>query len=304
MVSTRIEDPYDAIVSALLSETQAEALLAPVGFADWRAAQRCLQRMAVAQEERQALAALLPNLLGALAETAGPDRVLVDLDRLVHRVAEPVALWAALHTDPGLMHELVTLFAGSQFLTEILLREPEHLWGLRQCRSLPNLKDRERVYAEAEAAVEPWGPYETQAGSLPAIEALRRYQHSEYLRVGTCDLLGLLDVPSVTTQLSYLADGLVRLCLKIASATSGRPPDGFVVIGLGKLGGEELNYSSDIDLLFLAEADAASYIHLGEQLIDALARVTAEGFLYRVDMRLRPWGHTGALVSSLAGYMR
>ena len=78
---------------------------------------------------------------------------------------------------------------------------------------------------------------------------------------------------------------------------------GFVVIALGKLGGEELNYSSDIDLLFLASDNARDYLRLGQRLIEALASMTPEGFLYRVDMRLRPWGQDGTLVTSLDHYL-
>ena len=68
---------------------------------------------------------------------------------------------------------------------------------------------------------------------------------------------------------------------------------------MGKLGGQELNYSSDIDFLFLAGAASPEITRVGERLIDGLARVTTEGFLYRVDMRLRPWGKVGPLVSSV-----
>ena len=72
---------------------------------------------------------------------------------------------------------------------------------------------------------------------------------------------------------------------------------------MGKLGGQELNYSSDIDLLFLCKENATAYGRLGQRLIDVLTRTTDEGFLYRVDMRLRPWGRSGALVSTLDGYL-
>jgi glutamate-ammonia-ligase adenylyltransferase len=132
----------------------------------------------------------------------------------------------------------------------------------------------------------------------PAKLDVRRYQRRELLRIGTADLLGLLDLPAVTTQLSNLADGIVQSCLEIAAQHSGRPAEGFVVLGMGKLGGGELNYSSDIDLLFLARGDASEYVRLGERLIDAVSSITSEGFLYRVDMRLRLWGR-GVLVSSL-----
>jgi glutamate-ammonia-ligase adenylyltransferase len=118
-----------------------------------------------------------------------------------------------------------------------------------------------------------------------------------------CDILGLHDLQTVTRQLSDLADALIKTCLGIAANLSNKSADHFAVIALGKLGGQELNYSSDIDLLFLARATTSEHLRLGERLIDSLARVTAEGFLYRVDMRLRPWGKDGSLVSSLGSHL-
>jgi glutamate-ammonia-ligase adenylyltransferase len=132
---------------------------------------------------------------------------------------------------------------------------------------------------------------------------VRRYQRGELLRIGASDLLSLYDLPAVTGQLSNLADGMSRACLAHASEQSGTSAKGFVVMGMGKLGGSELNYSSDIDLLFLCANNGTDYLRLGQHLIDALASMSAEGFLYRVDMRLRPWGRDGALVSTLDGYL-
>ncbi|MDP7645515.1 MAG: hypothetical protein QGG60_12585, partial [Anaerolineales bacterium] len=135
-------------------------------------------------------------------------------------------------------------------------------------------------------------------------DALRRFQRAELLRIGTCDLLDLFDLPTVVGQLSRLADSLVRACLELVSAHTGVGADGFVVIALGKLGGEELNYSSDVDLLFLADANAMRFQRLSTRLIEALGKVTEEGFLYRIDMRLRPWGSSGSLVTALPGYLK
>ena len=123
------------------------------------------------------------------------------------------------------------------------------------------------------------------------------------LRIGACDLTGLLDLGSVTAQLSQLADSVTQVCLETLARGLGAPSSGFVVLGMGKLGGGELNYSSDIDLLFLAAEDASAYQRLGERLIGSLTQATAEGFLYRVDMRLRPWGRVGPLLSTVDGYI-
>ncbi|RMF86512.1 MAG: glutamine synthetase adenylyltransferase, partial [Nitrospinota bacterium] len=280
-----------------LGTDEVRRLPAPVGFADWRAADRCLQRIADDPHVRQAFAECLPEVLLALTEAANPDRALVNFERFAHNVANRIGLFRYLASDPRMVEILITLFAGSQFLTEILLRNPEYFELLRDRRQLARPKSDEQFAAEVEAGIAPFQRAENQ------LNALRRLQRRELLCIGTCDLLGLWDLPTVMTQLSSLAEHLVRACLQIASVQSRTLPEGFVVIALGKLGGRELNYSSDIDLLFLAASEAPAYKRLGEELIGALARMTAEGFLYRVDMRLRPWGRLGPLVSSLDTYV-
>jgi glutamate-ammonia-ligase adenylyltransferase len=293
-VNDRIQD---LLLGKLQIDDELRPLLASAGFADWRAAQRCLGRMADDARTRRTLSYLLPQLLMTLAGAANPDRVLVCLDRFVQRVPDKVALLHYLADNPRALEILVTLFAGSQYLTEILLRNPEYFERLIQYKRLAQPKSAEQLFREARGISTSSFPIADQ------LDALRCFQRWELLRIGTCDLLDLFDLPTVTAQLSNLADSMVRASMTIAAAKSGTALDGFVVIGLGKLGGGELNYSSDIDLLFLAGTDATDYRRLGERLIDALARTTDEGFLYRVDMRLRPWGNSGALVSSLNGYM-
>jgi len=280
-----------------LSEDEAWELLAPVGFADWHAAARCLQRMAKDSPVRPVMADCLPHLLTALTDAARPDHVLVNIEQFTHSVANPRALFRYLADNPRAVEMLVTLFAGSQFLTGILLRNPEYFERLTERNHLAQPKSVGQLCTEAQAAIAPFAATDRQ------LDALRRFQRRELLRIGTCDLLGLLDLTTVTAQLSHLADSLVRACLTIAARQSNITTDNFAVIALGKLGGEEINYSSDIDLVFVAASNATAYQRLGERLIDALTRITAEGFLYRVDMRLRPWGSVGALIPVLDGYL-
>ena len=279
-----------------LSEDKVSGLYAPVGFADWQTAHRNLWRIAGSPETRQALAGCLPHLLAALAGAANPDRVLVNFERFAGNAADRTQLLRYLADNPRAVEILVTVFAGSQFLTEILLRRPEQFTQVIERKRLAQLKDAAQLHTEMEAALAP-----VRADST--LDALRRFQRRELLRIGTYDLLDLFDLPTVTTQLSHLADSLIQTCLTIAAGQSNVPLNGLAVIGMGKLGGEELNYSSDIDLLFVTDANAAALSSTGQQLIDALTRPTGEGFLYRVDMRLRPWGRNGPLVSSLAGHI-
>lgn len=286
----------DLLLQEQLSDDQVYSLLAPIGFANWQAADRCLQRIATDPYIRVALADCLPDLFIALANAANPDRSLINFERFTQSVTNRLGLLKYLASDPRTIEILITLFAGSQFLTEILLRNPEYFALLTERKQLAQLKSLEQFSAEAQDTIEPFTVIENQ------LNALRRFQRRELLRIGACDLLGLWDLPTLTNQLSHLADSLVRVCLDLAVQQSATSASGFVVIALGKLGGKELNYSSDIDLLFLAASNATEYERLGQRLIEALTQVTAEGFLYRVDMRLRPWGRDGPLVSSVEGY--
>ncbi len=296
---------YRDLLREQLSNDQIRGLLVPVGFADWRLAYRCLQRIADSAETQLALVDGLPHLLTALANAAHSDRVLVNFERLIQNTADRLALLRYLADNPRAIEILVILFAGSQFLTEILLRHPEYFEPLTQHKQLAQLKPVKQLAAEVQAEIAPFlvdnGP---DWQITPSLDMLRRFQRWELLRIGTCDLLDLFDLPTVTAQLSHLADSLVQGCLTIAAIQTQTDPDGFAVIGMGKLGGEELNYSSDIDLLFLAAANARAYWQLGQKLIDALVRATGEGFLYRVDMRLRPWGRKGPLVNSVDDHLR
>ncbi len=290
------EHACELLLTACLSDDKACRLLQPAGFADWRDAASRLQRLATDPASRTALARVLPHLLLTLANVAGPDRVLVNLERFAQSTSRQ-ATWHYLADQPRALEILATLFAGSQFLTEILLRHPEYLARLVEHKRLSHLRDHDQILAEAREII---AAHTTTADQL---DALRRYQRWELLRIGACDLLDLFDLPVVTAQLSELADGLVTACLEIAAAQGETSQDGLAVIALGKLGGRELNYSSDIDLLFIANSVSMANQRLGARLIAALSDVTSEGFLYRVDMRLRPWGQTGALVCSPDGYI-
>ncbi|MEJ5199511.1 MAG: hypothetical protein WHX53_11360, partial [Anaerolineae bacterium] len=284
-----------------LDEEGARRLVEPIGFADLRAAARNVRDLAAAPAAVTELGRLWPWLATILSSAASPDRALNNLTRFVQAAPNRAALLARLADDRRLTEMLVTLFAGSQFLSEILLRNGADLAVFTDRRSLVQLKAAAQFATEARAA---WGNIDEHADHSVAADALRRYQRRELLRIGLCDLCGLLDLPSVTQQLSNLAEGIVAVALELAAAQTATDPAGFTVLALGKLGSAELNYSSDIDLLFLADEDAARYQRLGERLIAVLSQATAEGFLYRVDMRLRPWGAVGPLITTVAGYLK
>lgn len=296
---TTVYEQCRNLLQEQLGDEEVRELLAPVGFEDWRQARLSLLRLAGNGHSRPALITTLPKLLLALAGAANPDRVLVNFERFALG-SNRADLYQYLSGNPRAIEILVTLFAGSQFLTEILLRYPQYFERLVRHQRLAQPKSRSELYAQAQDAA---SSCLCDAELLPVGDSLRCFQRWELLRIGACDLLDLFDLPTATRQLSYLADSLVQVCLELAAAELEIDPAGFVVLGMGKLGGEELNYSSDIDLLFLAEAQAQGYWRLGQRLIDLLTRATPAGFLYRVDMRLRPWGRDGALVNSVEGHL-
>jgi len=280
-----------------LSSEESRQLLSPVGFSNVPLALSRLREMANSEELRAALEKALPMLLSALAEAASPDGSLVNFERFVQSVPSRLELFRYLGGNPRAVEILVKLFVGSQFLTEILLRNPAYLSELTHHRRLAEFKSRQQIIEEAVAAAA--GPRDVAS----RLDALRRYQHWELLRIGACDSFGLFDLKSITVQLSLLADGMVQTCLQILAKELNVSTDGLAIFGFGKLGGEELNYSSDIDLIFLSRDNAASYWTLGQRLIRALTEATGEGFMYRVDMRLRPWGSSGALVNTIDAHL-
>jgi glutamate-ammonia-ligase adenylyltransferase len=160
------------------------------------------------------------------------------------------------------------------------------------------------------------------AGDLEtALDTLRRFRHEEFLRIGVHDIEGSLGADEVERQLSDLAE----VCLEAALALGRRetlaragipaepPVDALVVLGMGKLGGAELNYASDLDLIFIYEADPPEwwegrlgphelFTRIAQRAISALQTPTREGIAYRIDTRLRPSGNQGPLVSSLDSF--
>ena len=271
-------------------------LLARLGFEDPSALRQRIDRLA-GKAAQPALMQALPTIFLIFGDAASPERAFLNLERFAERVPDQIEFYTSLADDPHRVETLAVLFAGSQFLTEILLRNPDYLERLAGRNGVGQITDHETLLVEARAAT---------AGSSSlagALEALRHFQQWELLRIGLSDLSGFLDMSSVTLLLSHLADAVTATCLALVANDLDMDPAGFTVLAMGKLGGNELNYSSDIDLLMMAAEDGTRYLRLAERLIKALSQSTRAGFLYRVDMRLRPWGSVGPLVSTVEGHL-
>ncbi|MEI8379773.1 MAG: glutamine synthetase adenylyltransferase [Planctomycetota bacterium] len=271
--------------------------LALLGFLDPESIARRTCALMEPGVSTTAAAESLFKLMSLLSDSADPAAGMGDFERYVHRVTDRADLFKFLSENPRAIEMLVRLFTSSRYLTETLLRNPDSLRVLIQHRQLADLKSREEFLENAMNAAS------NAVGGIGPLNALRRFQRFEILRIGACDLFGLIDLRAATVQLSLLADSLVQACLVLSAKELGVDPNGLTVIGFGKLGGEELNYSSDIDLVFITDRQPSEVLPLAQRLIKAMQDAMAEGFLYRVDVRLRPWGRSGELVTTIPSYL-
>ncbi|MBX3452419.1 MAG: glutamine synthetase adenylyltransferase [Planctomycetaceae bacterium] len=271
-------------------------VFAKLGFHDRPAANARFQRLKALLTDKAVRERCLEHLLLALAETPHPDVSLMHFERWLSCVGDPNLAAKFLIEQPRATEILLKLTLGSQFLTDTLTRHPESLSRLTQHRRLAEIKSQGSLYAELQAVVR-------HSDSLEeATRALCRQQRQELLRIAACDAFGLMDLRTVTMQLSLLAEVMIQVCLECCARDSGITPDPLCVLAMGKLGGAELNYSSDIDLIFLIETPAPEWTRLAQKIVRTLQNPTTEGFLYRVDLRLRPWGRAGELVTTRAAY--
>ena len=225
-----------------------------------------------------------------------PDAVLHAVDQFVGKSPSPGDAFQLFADTPRSLEILARLACGSPFLTETLLSQPAALRELTTERRTAEMKARDEFLEEALAATQ------DDISTTAKLTTLRRYQRREILRIGMCDAFGLLDLRYVTLQISLLADAIVQVCLGIVCTDANLHNPPFSVLALGKHGGEELNYSSDIDLILVAHNVSGAAQRIARRLIDALSENLSTGFLYRVDMRLRPWGNAGPLVSTPESY--
>lgn len=330
--SAGAEDPLD-VWRDLWSEPEAGgALLERAGFADPQLALGRLVDLRAKRERDMAqnlgrvrLDAVMPRLLALAADADDPDRALARSLRLVEAVLRRTAYLVLLVENPEALAQLVRLCQGSEWIAEALARHPILVDELLDPRGLYTPPDREglaRELAEQLRAV-PADDLEQQ------MEQLRYFKEATELRVAACELADILPIMKISDALTWLAEVIVERVVAMAWNSTveqyGRPrnaageavDEGFAVVGYGKVGGIELGWGSDLDLVFLhdlplnGETDGDKsvvngqfFARLGQRIIHLLTTRTHTGELYEVDMRLRPSGQSGVLVSSLEAFAR
>ena len=284
-------------------------VLAAIPFHDPEAA-----RQNFASATRLLSSALIGALPGLLAESPDPDSSLLFFDRLVSEAGTEVLRLIERH--PFLVHYAISVFGHSRYLGETLIQNPDLLQIFLREKKLDQSFSRDE-FAESLAR------YRSRSFERDNSLLLARFKRREYVRIMLRDVLKIAPLAETTAEISALSDVLIEEALREAQSTlesryglpqhldaEGRTVStAFVVLSLGKLGGNELNYSSDIDLLYIhgdgrepASAGISNreyFVRLAQQLTENLSRPTAEGPVFRIDLRLRPQGSEGELAISL-----
>ncbi|MBJ6752372.1 bifunctional [glutamate--ammonia ligase]-adenylyl-L-tyrosine phosphorylase/[glutamate--ammonia-ligase] adenylyltransferase [Geomonas anaerohicana] len=280
-------------------------------------------------ENLRLLSELLPGerlielALAALA-TPLPDMALNGFERISTVVPRETLL--EICSRRALNIQLMNICGSSPFLTNILCRDPSYLQRLFVEREIMQHRSEDEMLQALRERI----PEGTSYADL--FSHLRRFKYAEMLRIAARDLNGLATLEEVTGELSSLAAATLQIAYESAFAQlvqeHGTPmergPDGlvqaeFTIIGMGKFGGRELNFSSDIDLIYFYSSDKGEstgipdgrggfksklslhsfFVKLGEMVSRAISQVTEDGFVFRVDMGLRPDGKAGDLASSM-----
>ena len=224
-----------------------------------------------------------------------PDRVLARLDSFVSRYGAQSMLYDAWVSNPSLFRLLLLAFDRSEHLAELAIREPDLIDEIEQSGQLRRHKNTAQILEDLRHGL----------NDADQHRWLRRYFQAEQMRIGLRDILDLADPAQTQQEITALADAFLTYALEVVMKKRRvrKPP--FTILGLGKLGGGELIYASDLDIIFVADSNVknlAALQKLAVELIDLLSSRTEHGVTFDADARLRPDGEKGLLVNTLDGY--
>ncbi|MEY4640981.1 MAG: Glutamate-ammonia-ligase adenylyltransferase [Pseudomonadota bacterium] len=283
------------------------------------------QFLSLEKNSRERIDRFLPLLLGRLAREPDPDLGFARAFAFVQAVAQRTAYLVLLLENPLALTQLITLCTASPWVAELLSRYPvlldELLRPLSKPPEKPQLRDllRQQLLRIANDALD------------EQLASLQSFKQEQMLTVAAAELAGTMPLMKVSDYLTWLAETVLEYVLELAwqqlTAKYGLPYNSkgdsgtldFAVIAYGKLGGLELNYGSDLDLVFIHDGhvemqttggaagttySSAFYVQLGQKFLSLLSTHTLTGKLYEIDLRLRPSGASGALVCSESAFLR
>lgn len=312
---------------------QIQSILAPHGFANPTEAYRHLQSLAVesipflsTRRCRHFLAAIAPQLLAAISRTPNPDATLVSLANVSDSLGGKAVLWELFSANPPSMDLCVRLCASSPYLTSILTSNPGMIDELLDSLMLDSLPTAEELASSLA---------ELCRGASDIAPILYSFKNSMHLRVGVRDVLGKDPIQRTHAALSDIAEVILEQAIqhefhrlvhqmgmpvRISPAGHDEAAE-LVVLAVGKLGGREPNYHSDLDVIFLFDGDGQTkslvpnrrfeattnrhfFNQLCQRVIQAVTRVDVGGRLYDMDVRLRPLGRSGELAITINDFRK
>ncbi|MEA3465322.1 MAG: bifunctional [glutamate--ammonia ligase]-adenylyl-L-tyrosine phosphorylase/[glutamate--ammonia-ligase] adenylyltransferase [Thermodesulfobacteriota bacterium] len=281
------------------------------------------------QRVRRYYGRILPVVVQAVLDALEPDMTLNNVEAFLLRVRAQGAFYAMLAENNAIIHLLISLFDTSKLLSRIFIRRPELLDSLVTGSHVITFKTRDELRSDLVAQMAQDRDYEDH------LDTLRRFRNEEFLRIAFNDLMEEVLQGNSLKQLSNLAIVCLEAAVDMARAELiprfGMPfyqdDDGqwqkaqFAVLGMGKLGGLEINYHSDLDIIFIYDRNGKNrpvegtehdrfkqlsnqeyFSKLAQRIISVLTLAARDGRVYEIDTRLRPSGNQGPLVTSLSAY--
>jgi len=281
---------------------------------------------ALANLPRTRLESLMPRLLEACADLENNQQTFLRVLGLVQRILRRSAYLALLVENSQALQQLCILCERSSWIADELVAYPALLDELLDSRTLYTAPDKQLLRDQLRQQTMRIASDDMEQ----QMEVIRYFCRSYALRVAACEVTDILPLMQVSDYLTWIAEAVVEHVVNIAwdqlvashglpalitaGATNSHTP-GFIVVAYGKMGGIEMGYKSDLDLVFLHSGDprrqtdgprsidsSTFFMRLGQRIIHLLATSTASGMAYEIDMRLRPSGNSGMLVSSLAAF--
>ncbi|MFP4184234.1 MAG: bifunctional [glutamate--ammonia ligase]-adenylyl-L-tyrosine phosphorylase/[glutamate--ammonia-ligase] adenylyltransferase [Halorhodospira sp.] len=326
------EDPAELVWSGQLACDEAAERLMELGFAAPQQLAERLKRMregsevrALSERGRHRLDRLMPLVINACRQARQPDRALERILDLIETVARRTAYLALLVEHPMALSQLVQLCDGSAWVARFLAAHPLLLDELLDPRTLYEPLGREALEADVDHRLRRIAEDDLEQ----QMEALRQFKQANQLKVAAADVSGaapLMVVSDYLTQIAEVAlERAVALCREHLVRRHGRPQcldggeqreAGFAVAGYGKLGGLELGYGSDLDLVFIHDSrgeqqqtdgkrsvdNQVFFARLAQRVVHVLNTVTPGGIVYEVDTRLRPSGNAGLMSTTVDAF--
>ncbi len=253
---------------------------------------------------RERLDALGPRLIEAASGTANPDATLTRGLNFLETISRRGAYLSLLQQYPLALKKVADVVGASSWAAEYLTRHPLLLDELLDPRLMETATDWTAFRTDLRTALE-----NERGDAEREMDVLREIHHAQVFRLLVQDIAGLHTIERISDHLTELADIMIGETLSLVwqkIARRHRDTPRFAIIGYGKLGGKELGYASDLDMVYLYEDDhpdaSENYMRLGQRLNTWLSSQTAAGVLFEADLRLRPNGESGLLAVSIDAF--